>query len=306
VVSWISAPYTSPPFQQYFTLNQTASPLEGAWPDYPSTVFSAYYTSDHPEDLRRTALAIDAKGNAISVFGYSAVAATDAGVYYSRKAAAGSWQPAVKLPSSTLPESGPFIVSDGDGAMAVWSTYDALTAKYSVMASRYTKAKQFASAVPIGDPDLKDQVIMSTGRNLASNGKNFFATWSQYVGAATNVYATRYDIATSKWDALPTVVSDGEAITGGNTSIGVDGHGNALATFEQEGGVYGYRLMFARYTASNAAWAAATLLADDGGKPILGVADNGVASVLFGSGGRQGHGFPGGGANVAGQFRIFR
>jgi hypothetical protein len=306
VVSWISAPYTSPPFQQYYTLNQTASPLEGPWPDYPSNVFGAYYTSDHAEDLRRPTLTIDAKGNAISVFGYNSVTATEAGVYYSRKAATGSWQPAVKLPGSSLPEFGPFVVSDGDGAMAVWSTYDVMTAKYNVMASRYTKAKQFTTAVPIGDPDLKGYVSLGTGRNLASNGQSFFASWSQTVGASTNVYATRYDIATSKWDAPPTVVSDGEAITGGNMSIGVDGHGNALATFEQEGGVNGYRLMFARYTASDAAWAAATVLAEDGGRPILGVAENGVASVLFGSGARQGHGFPGVGATVAGQFRIFR
>jgi hypothetical protein len=306
VVSWVSIHYVPSPFQQDYTLYQTASPLEGAWPDYPTGVFGTYYTFAHPEDVRRPRLTVDAKGNAISVFGYNSVTATDAGVYYSRKAATGSWQYAVKLPGSTLPDSGPFVVSDGDGAMAVWSTYDTMTTKYSVMASRYTKAKQFTTPVPIGDPDLKDYMIMSTGRNLASNGKSFFASWSQSVGASRNVYATRYDIATSKWDALPTVVSDGEAITGGDTAIGVDGHGNALVAFDQEGAQNGYLLMFARFTATTGTWAAPALLAEDGhnySNPILNVADNGVGSVLFKGGGREG---PGAGPVVGGQFKIFR
>jgi hypothetical protein len=306
VVSWISIQYVPSPFRQDYTLYQTASPLEGAWPDYATGVFGAYYTFAHQEDVRKPRLTVDAKGNAISVFGYNSVTATDVGVYYSRKAATGSWQYAIKLPGSSLPDSGPFVVSDGDGAMAVWSTYDTMTTKYSVLASRYTKAKQFASPVLISDPDLKDYLIMSTGRNLASNGKNFFASWSQSVGASRNVYATRYDIATSKWDALPTVVSDGEAITGGDASIGVDGHGNALVAFDQEGAQNGYLLMFARFTATTGTWAAPALLAEDShnySNPILNVADNGVGSVLFRGGGREG---PGAGPVVGGQFKIFR
>jgi hypothetical protein len=265
-------------------------------------VFSTYYTSAHPEDLRQPALAIDARGNAISTFAYSAATA-DAGVYYSRKAVAGSWQYAIKIPSSTLPNDGPFVVSDGDGAMAVWGTYDASN-RFQVVGSRYTKAKQFATPVPISDPDLTGSVYLKP-RSLASNGKSFFATWVQQVGASFNAYATRYDIAKASWDALPTVVSDGESVTGYVASIGVDSHDNALLAFDQQGAESSL-LMYARFTASSGAWAAPELLAADGSNysdPILGVAANGVGSVVFRGGGRFGHGV---GPMVGGQLKIFR
>ena len=306
VVSWFSVRYVSSPFEEDYQLEQTATTLEGVWPDYASSVFSTYYTFAHTESLSSPSVTLDAKGNAISIFSYNAVAAADAGVYYSRKAASGSWQYATKISGSTLPDNGPMVVSDGDGAMAAWTTYDSTTTKYRVMASRYTKGKQFASPVLIGDPDLTDYPIMSGGRNLVSNGKAFFAGWSQSVGASRNVYATRYDIATSKWDALPTVVSDGEAITGGSASLGIDGHGNALMAFDQQGAQGGSLLMFARFTASDSTWGAPQLLAEDGhnySNPILNVAENGVGSVVFRGGAREGSGAS---PVVGAQFRIFR
>jgi hypothetical protein len=302
-VSWVNVQYT-PTLQRYdYLLYQTAVPLEGAWPDYPSEVFNTYDTSAHPEQLRQPTLAIDAKGNAISLFAYHAVTA-DAGVYYSRKANTGSWQYPVKISNSTLPSEGLSVVSDGDGAMAIWSVYDALN-KSRVVGSRYTKAKQFAAPVPISDPDLTDAVFMNARHNLASNGKSFFATWVQAVGASRNAYATRYDIAKGSWDALPSVVSDGESNTGDFSSIGVDSHGNALLAFDQEGAVSSL-LMYARFTASSGAWAPPTLLAPDGlnySDPIISVAANGVGSVLFRGGGKSQHSI---GPLLGGQLKIFR
>jgi hypothetical protein len=302
-VSWVNVQYTQTSQRHDYLLYQTAVPLEGAWPDYPSEVFNTYYTSAHPEELRQPKLAIDIRGNAISTFAYHAVTA-DAGVYYSRKAVGGSWQYAVKIPSSTRPNDGLSVVSDGDGAMAIWSVYDALN-KSQVVASRYTKAKQFAAPVPISDPDLTDSVSMNTRHNLASNGKSFFATWVQAVGASLNAYATRYDIAKGSWDALPTVVSDGASITGYYASIGVDSHGNALVAFDQEGAA-SRLLMYARFTASSGAWAAPALLAPDGlnyTEPLVSVAANGVGSVLFSGGGKSAHTI---GPLLGGQFKIFR
>jgi hypothetical protein len=302
-VSWINVQYSPTLLRHDYILYQTAVALEGAWPDFPTGVFNTYRTSAHPEELRQATLAIDAKGNAISAFAYDAVTA-DAGVYYSRKAVGGSWQYAVKIPSSTLPNDGPFLVSDGDGAMAVWGTFNASN-QFQVVSSRYTKAKQFAAPVPISDPDLKSSVSMKTRGHLVSNGKSFFATWVQAVGASRNAYATRYDIAKGSWDALPTVVSDGAAIVYNSASIGVDSHGNALVAFDQESP--GSRLlMSARFTASNGAWAAPTLLAPDGlnySEPIVSVAANGVASVLFEGGGRTSNSI---GPILGGLFRIFR
>jgi hypothetical protein len=303
-VSWVNVQYTQTLQRSDFLLYQTAVPLAGAWPDYPSEVFNTYSTSAHPEQLRQPTLAIDANGNAISAFAYQAATADADGVYYSRKAVGGSWQYAVKIPNSTQPYDGPFVVSDGDGAMAIWSGADALN-KPQVVASRYTKAKQFATPVPITDPELTGDVSLSARRNLASNGKSFFATWVQAVAASRNAYATRYDIAKGSWDALPTVVSDGTSNVDYAASIGVDSHGNALVAFDQEG-TESRLLMYARFTASRGGWAAPQLLAPEGlnyTKPIVSVAANGVASVLFSGGGKTAHSI---GPIIGGQFRIFR
>jgi hypothetical protein len=133
---------------------------------------------------------------------------------------------------------------------------------------------------------------MKTRGHLASNGKSFFATWVQSVGASRNAYATRYDIVKGSWDALPTVVSDGASIVYYAASIGVDSHGNALLAFDQEGAETFPLLMSARFTASRGAWAAPALLAPEGlnySEPIVSVAANGVASVLFSGGGKTAH-----------------
>ena len=50
----------------------------------------------------------------------------------------------------------PVLASDGEGAMAVWIS--SLGGEYSLVASRYTKTKQFVAPVPINDPDFPYEV----------------------------------------------------------------------------------------------------------------------------------------------------
>jgi len=208
--------------------------LAAAWPT-PSIGHTAYSSAAQKDSLAYVATSLDAQGNALVLFDYSSdstAANSPQGVYFARKAASGDWQSAAKIPASAPGIDEPVLVSDGDGAMAIWPRYDATASAFQVFASRYTKTKQFSAPVQIQDPDLHDSLLIAPAHALSSDGKSFFATWTQAVGTGRNAYVSRYDIASGKWDPLPTAVSDGATLVGDLSTVGVDAHGNAIVAFE--------------------------------------------------------------------------
>jgi hypothetical protein len=294
VVAWFRMQYVPSPSGYYYNLSLAATSLDAGWPEYPTENFTALYNSPNYEYLSGLNARIDAKGNALATFYYSAASndpSYGSGIYYTRKPAAGAWQYPAKIPGSLKADSGPFLAADGDGSMAIWSVRDEVTQEYTLLASRYTKAKQFVAGIPINDPELKEAVTLGP-KSIAANSNSFFAAWTQQVGNSQNAYVSRFDIATNKWDVVPTPVSDGVATAGYTASVGVDDHGNALVAFEQEIAQYQLGVMSARYNASAGTWVtgAAPLSLDDEsyGSPLLAVGGNGIAAVLFGVSGRQG------------------
>jgi hypothetical protein len=174
-----------------------------------------------------------------------------------------------------------------------------------VVASRYTKAKQFVAPVPISDPDLTGYVYLGNGYALVANSTAYFATWAQVVGTFTKTFATRFDVATGKWDALPTIVSDVNAEVRDTRAIGIDAHGNGILAFDQDGPTTSM-VMAARYKASTGKWGTPEPLTTDGndyGFPTLTVAPNGTASLFYGPAYRDG---PLRGPAPRGAYRLFR
>jgi hypothetical protein len=309
VVAWVRYEGLGPPaYDAYYYLMLAAAPIDGAWPMNPAQNFTTYYAAPDYNNLGYATAAVDDGGNAIVLLNrYSSSADPESkGVYYARKAVGGNWQSPAKIPGTVPSDSQPSIVSDGDGAMAVWTSYDTATTAYRVLASRYTKAKQFAAPVPIQDPDLKEPIFVAATHALVSDGKSFFTCWRQAIGSSANAYATRYDIASGKWDALPTVVSDGVSVVGTTTSIGVDAHGNAIIAFDQQA-MNATLIMWSRYTSSDGKWSKADpVTADDMWyrTPMISVGGNGVTAMLFGAGHFVGHG--GAQGLLGGQYRIFQ
>lgn len=307
VVAWFRMQYVPDPYTYYYTLSLTSASLDGAWPEHPTQNYGAVSTAPNYESLRGLAATVDAKGNALATFYHDAVS-TDplygSGVYYTRKAVAGAWQYPAKIPGTLKIEGGPHLASDGDGSMAVWTTYDAVTQQYALLASRYTKAKQFVAGVPINDADLGGAINLGQ-RSIAGNASSFFAAWTQRVGRSENAYVSRFDIASNMWDTLPTPISDGVASVGYQASVGVDNHGHALVAFEQEVDQNQTGIMAARYNANSGEWTLpeAPLSLDDNAydAPLVAVGGNGVAAVLFGANGRDGQ-FP----RLGGQYCIFK
>jgi hypothetical protein len=295
----------------YWLIEMSATAVDAAWPTVPTSNYSVAVQAANNDAIRGVAAAVDNAGAALVVFQhYTAVTggSSPRGMYYARKAPRDDWEYPTKIPSSAA--SGfPVLASDGEGAMAIWHVQTAAN-EHSIVASRYTKAKQFVAPTTISDPDLKGYIFTigegnpSQLRILAGNRAGFFATWAQAVGNFYNTYATHFDIETAKWDALPALVSDGTAYSNQSQAIGVDAHGNALVTFDQQGATTS-AVMVARFTASIGEWSVAKPLTADGydyGFPQLAVAANGVASVFFGPPYRDAAPKP----TARGQYRIFK
>ncbi len=307
VVAWIRMEYVPDPFAFYYTLSLAATSLEGAWPDYPTENFTAVYSGTSQDSVANLSAIVDAKGNALVTYHYDSLSTDPSyggGIYYTRKPAAGSWQYPAKIAGTLKVYGGPYLATDGDGSMAVWLTFDD-TQKYALVASRYTKAKQFAAAVAISDPDLAESIGLGQ-RSIAANSQGFIATWAQQVKTSLNAYVNRYDIATASWDRLPTPISDGVAPVGYQPSVGLDHHGNAIVTFEQEVAQYQTGIMAARYNANTGNWTTPETpisLGDNSySAPLLAVGGNGIAAVLFQGGRDRGEQFP----TVGGQYAIFK
>jgi len=294
LLAWVRGVNDPPPADTGATyLYLSAGALDRSWPS-PIVGHVAYRTALQMDSIAYVGAALDPEGNSLVVFNYasdSTAANTPKGVYFVRKAATGEWQTASKIPSSLPSIYPPTVVSDGDGAMAVWANFDAGVGTFQVLASRYTKTRQFIAPVPIQDPDLQESLTMAPAHAMSSDGKSFFATWTQTVGPSRNAYVNRYSIASGKWDARPIPVNEGAIAVGEQSTVGLDAHGNAIVAFD-EGDTTSTRVSWTRFTASTARWSPPTAVTETDmwfQAPLVAVASNGTAALLFASRHYVGH-----------------
>jgi hypothetical protein len=294
LLAWVRGVNDPPPADTGATyLYLSSAALDRTWPS-PIVGHVAYRTAIQMDSVAYVGAALDPEGNSLVVFNYasdSTAANSPKGVYFVRKAATGEWQTASKIPSSLPSIYPPTVVSDGDGAMAVWANFDAGAGTFQVLASRYTKTRQFIAPVPIQDPDLQESLTMTPAHAMSSDGKSFFATWTQAVGPSRNAYVSRYSIAAGKWDARPIPVNEGTIPVGEQSTIGLDAHGNAIVAFD-EGDATSTRVSWTRFTASTARWSPPAPAAETDmwfQAPLVSVASNGTAALLFASRHYVGH-----------------
>lgn len=160
------------------------------------------------------------------------------------------------------------------GAMAVWST------PTDVATSRFTKAngwsdKSSASGAGTGS-------IAPWPPRVAAHGNSFVAHWHQAIGNVTNAFANTFSEAA--WGAPPALLSDGDTSVFGwsETALGLDRHGNGVATWVQ-----GADVKFARLIGADGSWLEAAVVQKLTGDPTearSSVATNGMAAVIASNG----------------------
>jgi len=213
-------------------------------------------------------VAVDGNGNAISVYGLTAVTPG----LGSRRYSGGQWQtiPTISGGASALPQ---IAMNEAGIATAVW--IDGTTvrgARYEIGATNWSSIATLSSggAVPIVAPDIA----------IDPNG-NAIAVWKE----DDRIKAKRYDVVTG-WDPTSQNLSDA---TSSSPHIAMDASGKALAVWTKEvqnevdpSKVYN-RIQASRYDATSQSWSTPVFLSNLGDDTdelniAMDSAGNGVAS----------------------------
>lgn len=165
-------------------------------------------------------------------------------------------------------------VDQRGGAMAVWPTPTDVATSHFTKAngwSEQTTAAGAASGAPASWPP-----------RVAAHGNSFVAHWHQATGSVTNAFANTFSDAA--WSAQPTLLSDGDTSVffWSETALGLDRHGNGVATWVQ-----GADVMFARLVGADRSWRKAAVVQRLTGDPTearSGVATNGMAAIIASNG----------------------
>jgi hypothetical protein len=197
-----------------------------------------------------------------------------------------NWLGATTIPSLSTTASVPRLVMDARAiGLAVWVGFDANAGRDRIWSSRFVD--QWEAAVPIEDNMGAVAVGNATAPSIAVDGNsNAVAVWTQFDGAHTNVWSSRYVSTNAQWEGAALIESlDGNAIS---PAITMDANGSAFAVWQQPtAGSSVTNIYAARYTPSatlQASWEPAALVEhDDGGAflPRLAFDTNGTAIAIW-------------------------
>lgn len=261
IVVWWSYTYQGNGYSYDYVYGQSAT-AEGPFATNPAYIRSAYNQS-----VGYGSLAIDGAGNGLLVFSVNnaGVNSLEFGKYV---AATDAWEEAAPIPDAVNTYDGyPSVAVDDDGAaMVVWRN---AAVKGDLTASRYTKARGFATPVTLDELDAVP-VLPYDSNALASDGTDFFISWVQLVGATGNVYGAHYSTANGAWSSA-TLLSDGDTGVDYPPRTVADRHGNAMSLWVQGNIIYNppdyladysaVEFRTARFLASESAWQASQSVA---------------------------------------------
>jgi hypothetical protein len=252
---------------------------DGTWSASPTYLNGANAT----QDFGYSAIAMDSSGNAMLVHNVVVTSSGIGQLFFNKfVAATGAWESSAPIPDTVVDRYARFSLAleDSGVAMVAWP------ASTDLMATRYTKAKGFATAVPVDD--LATAPLIDARASVVYDGADFIIAWSQLVGATSNAYANRYSTEQAKWLGA-------ELLSDGNSSIFAipvavaDPQGNALVVWSQRAPSSGsgsnydnVAIKFARWTGVLGAWSSG-----DTGAAALGYdhvsisgSANGIANVV--------------------------
>lgn len=283
VLVWWVYPYVSGQYTYEYIYAQSATP-DGAWNTSPQYVAGLSST----ESVGNGNLAMDSSGNAMLV--YSTYTAGAYALQFAKYVAAtDGWEQSAPIESAAnVSYDTPAVALDEAGAaMVAWRN---AASNYDLTASRYTKARGFATPATLDELDTQPQLSYSNA--IATDGTDFFITWMQTVGSTGNAYGSRFVTADGVWSAAQ-LLSDGDTGMDYPPSTIADPQGNAMSIWLQGNPVYtgteydysAVQWKYARFLASESAWVAPALIT--GGSAfdryhghVSAVSANGIAAVL--------------------------
>ena len=234
---------------------------------------AAAIEADDSGDTSAPQIAVDAAGNAVAVWAWSADTGGSNFVYNvwaNRYVVGVGWGSAAPIDSNNTaqPNPAPQVALGADGnAIAVWhrphGSFD------SVVSSRYTAGVGWGSATLL---ETDPAVVSRNARVAIDPAGNAIAVWEQYVGATANVMASRYT-AGAGWGA-PVLIEIDDAGSAFTPQIVIDANGAGTAMWSQRN-VAGFTFnIWANRYVPGSGWGSAVAIDGQAGparQPALGV-----------------------------------
>ncbi len=191
-----------------------------------------YITADG--DLK---IATDPKGDAMAVWSVYDWSWNHTSVRGARYAAGTGWDAdATNLSTEAVRMSyGPNVAMDNDGnAIAVWSQDSGTSITPGVMAVRYAAGTGWGTTVRI-ESAAAAAIRSGGGTQIAFDGQgNALAVWNSY--SLPGIFSNRY-VAGTGWGAPVAIPDTGATTYDEGISLAIDKNGNAMAVWNQYGGV---------------------------------------------------------------------
>ena len=171
-------------------------------------------------------VAFDPNGNALAVWEQSDGTRTN--IWANRYDAVTGWGTATLIETDDSGDvNAPHVAFDPNGnAIAVWAQYDGT--RFNIWANRYDAATGWGTATLIENDNAGSAGLPQVAFDADGNA---LAIWTQSDGVRWNIWANRYDAATSWGTATPFETND--ALHASVPQIAFDPNGNALAVWEQ-------------------------------------------------------------------------
>ena len=146
---------------------------------------------------------------------------------------AGTWGNAMRIDTGSGDAFSPSVAIDTKkNATVVWQQKNA--ALQSVYAARYTTSVNSWTAPTLLSNSTGSALFLP--RLAVDGGDNVVVVWEQFelppASAGSNIYTTRYNAATGKWNATPQLIETDNP-DAGEPQIAVDAQGNAIAVWSQ-------------------------------------------------------------------------
>ena len=191
-----------------------------------------------------------------------------------------TWSTAVVLHAGPNAQASPAVAADAAGdAVVVWQenignfVYDIYAARFDAAQGTWGPATMIQTVS--GQTGQAPQVALDTAGNA-------LVVWQQYTASGgLVVYAARFDIATSTWQAA---IQLNGGTGADNPQVALDASGNAVAVWEQGSSSAVSQIAVARWMQSSGQWSAAQVVQTStlrGSNPQLAVASNGDATVVW-------------------------
>jgi hypothetical protein len=225
-------------------------------------------------------IGVDPNGNAVVVWSVYDWSWNHTSVRANRYAVGTGWGGVTNLSTEAVRAAySPTVALDSTGnAIVVWSQDSGTSSVQGIKAARYGVETGWGTPVPIEPTTIAETRTGSAPQIAFDLNGNAIAVWYQY--GKPGIYTNRY-VAGTGWGIAEAIVDVGTTSYDEGVQLAIDKNGNAIAVWNQYGGV-----LYANRYIAGTGWSATVIVDPGGGQDYsaqIAVDPNGNAIAVWGN-----------------------